>query len=98
MIRGFENNLDEMKAIDYLDSLDKRILMTREEGKLTQMIIDYKKIINKAIEEIKELRYWVVNNKHNENTEEHYLVVDYGMLLGKINSLSILESKEVQDE
>lgn len=64
MIRGFENNLDEMKAIDYLDSLDKRILMTREEGKLTQLIIDYKKIINKAIEYIEDnMSYVVKGNK-----------------------------------
>ena len=34
-----------------------------------------------------ELRKWIVNNKHNENTEERYLVVDYGTLLGKMSEL-----------
>ena len=34
-----------------------------------------------------ELRKWIVYNKHNENTEQHYLVVDYGTLLGKMQKL-----------
>ena len=33
------------------------------------------------------LRKWIVYNKHNENTEQHYLVVDYGMLLDKMQEL-----------
>lgn len=33
------------------------------------------------------LREWIVYNKHNENTEQHYLVVDYGTLLGKMQEL-----------
>lgn len=33
------------------------------------------------------LREWIVYNKHNENTEQHYLVVDYGTLLGKMKEL-----------
>ena len=35
------------------------------------------------------LREWIVYNKHNENTEQHYLVVDYGTLLGKMQELEI---------
>lgn len=34
-----------------------------------------------------ELRKWIVYNKHNENTEQHYLVVDYGTLLGKMQEI-----------
>jgi len=83
MIRGFENNLDEMKAIDYLDSLDKRILMTREEGKLTQLVIDYKKIINKAIETL---------HLYTELFDTKKLV-DFQKEMS-----SILENKEVEDE
>ena len=33
------------------------------------------------------LRKWIVYNKHNENTEQNYLVVDYGMLLDKMREL-----------
>lgn len=40
-----------------------------------------------------ELRKWVVNNKHNENTKERYLVVDYGTLLGKMGELKGSEKK-----
>lgn len=40
------------------------------------------------------LREWIVYHKHNENTEEHYLVVDYGTLLGKMQELEKSESNE----
>lgn len=33
------------------------------------------------------LREWIVYNKHNENTKQRYLVVDYGTLLGKMQEL-----------
>lgn len=33
------------------------------------------------------LRKWIVYNKHNENSEQHYLVVDFGTLLGKMREL-----------
>ena len=33
------------------------------------------------------LREWIIYNKHNENIEQHYLVVDYGTLLGKMQEL-----------
>lgn len=40
------------------------------------------------------LRKWIVYNKHNENTEQHYLVVDYGILLGKMRELQGSDSDE----
>lgn len=40
------------------------------------------------------LREWIVYNKHNENTEQHYLVVDYGTLLGKMAELERSDSDE----
>lgn len=42
---------------------------------------------NKQLDNWNKLRKWIVYNKHNENTEQHYLVVDYGTLLGKIREL-----------
>jgi hypothetical protein len=39
------------------------------------------------------LRKWIVYNKHNENTEQHYLVVDYGTLLGKMRELQGSDNK-----
>lgn len=39
------------------------------------------------------LRKWIVYNKHNENTEQHYLVVDYGTLLGKMQEIEGSDNK-----
>ncbi len=43
--------------------------------------------IGKLEDNWNELREWIIYNKHNENTEQHYLVVDYGTLLGKMQEL-----------
>ena len=43
--------------------------------------------IGKLEDNWNELREWIIYNKHNENTEQHYLVVDYGTLLGKMREL-----------
>lgn len=48
---------------------------------------------NKQLDNWNKLRKWIVYNKHNENTEQHYLVVDYGTLLGKMNELQGNDSK-----
>lgn len=49
------------------------------------------KLINQENKQLKDnwnkLREWIVYNKHNENTEQHYLVVDYGTLLGRMQEL-----------
>lgn len=54
-------------------------------------IRDYITNLQKENEQLKDnwnkLREWIVYNKHNENTEQHYLVVDYGTLLGKMQEL-----------
>lgn len=53
--------------------------------------------LRKTNEQLKDnwikLRKWIVYNKHNENTEQHYLVVDYGMLLGKMRELQGSDKK-----
>lgn len=41
----------------------------------------------KQVDNWNKLRKWIVYNKYNENTEQHYLVVDYGMLIGKMQEL-----------
>lgn len=41
----------------------------------------------KQVDNWNKLRKWIVYNKHNENTEQHYLVVDYGTLLGKMQEI-----------
>ena len=61
------------------------------EADLNQTDINAIKTILKENKQLKdnwnELRKWIVYNKHNENTEQHYLVVDYGTLLGKMREL-----------
>ena len=44
------------------------------------------------------LREWIIYNKHNENTEQHYLVVDYGTLLGKMQELEQGSDKDGSDK
>lgn len=41
----------------------------------------------KQVDNWNKLRKWIVYNKYNENTEQHYLVVDYRMLIGKMQEL-----------
>lgn len=48
----------------------------------------------KQVDNWNKLRKWIVYNKHNENTEQHYLVVDYGTLLGKIQELEGSDSND----
>lgn len=48
---------------------------------------DVKAYVRSLRDNWNKLRKWIVYNKHNENTEQHYLVVDYGTLLGKMREL-----------
>lgn len=92
-------NLEQRKYIkrllDELDRADNYFKRLYFENK--QLKEEYNKI-QKAYESTfsdyqqlkdnwNELRKWIVYNKHNENTEQHYLVVDYGTLLGKMIKL-----------
>lgn len=62
--------------------------MSREEIKGYQKEIAKLKQENKQLEENwNELRKWCIYHKHNENTKERYLVVDYGTLIGKMQEL-----------
>lgn len=75
------------KLQDDYNKQDFYIWLDKEERKQ----YDYENYLLDEIERLKnnwdELRKWIVNNKHNENTEERYLVVDYGTLLGKMSEL-----------
>lgn len=61
------------------------------------IIINNEKYHLCCIERLKDnwnkLKEWIVYNKHNENTEQHYLVVDYGTLLGKMRELQGSDNK-----
>lgn len=66
--------------VKYVDVVDRYSDLSKNYKKLQQE--------NKQLKDNwNELRKWIVYNKHNENTEQHYLVVDYGTLLGKMQKL-----------
>lgn len=77
---------------EYSDRYIKQL--QQENKKLNGAIQTYAILLKANIEENKQLKdnwnklkEWIVYNKHNENTEQHYLVVDYGTLLGKMQEL-----------
>ena len=76
-------NKEEIKIITLVDIF--RNLETEEQA---FEFLKYIKNLQQENKQLKDnwikLRKWIVYNKHNENTEQHYLVVDYGMLLGKM--------------
>lgn len=72
-----------IKEYERLDNGESRgCTITRVDEYDIYDLIKYKDNWNK-------LREWIVYNKHNENTEQHYLVVDYGTLLGKMKELEL---------
>ena len=81
---------------------DTEITLQDDKGNKFMLIqterIDMQEEINKTIEKLfnnwNKLREWIIYNKHNENTEQHYLVVDYGTLLGKMQELEESDSNE----
>lgn len=44
-------------------------------------------IIIETSEDLHQVVKWCTENKHNEDTIERYLVVDYGTIVGKINEI-----------
>ena len=44
-------------------------------------------IIKEVREDLHQVVKWYTENKHNEDTIERYLVVDYGTTVGKINEI-----------
>lgn len=51
-------------------------------------------IIREVREDLYQVVKWCTENKHNEDTIERYLVVDYGTTVGKINEIRTKLDKE----
>lgn len=73
---------------------EQYIRLYKDYEQLKAQIEEYQKALDETMYEKidiennwNKLRKWIVYNKHNENTEQHYLVVDYGTLLGKMQEL-----------
>lgn len=85
-IKGFEN--EDIIVSDFGEWVGKNYIDYKAEYKRNQKFIEILLKENKQLKDNwNELRKWIVYNKHNENTEQHYLVVDYGTLLGKMQEL-----------
>jgi hypothetical protein len=83
----FENQ-QLKERIEYLERSNDR----REDT-----ILEQRQEISNLEDNWNKLREWIVYNKHNENTEQHYLVVDYGTLLGKMQELEQGSDSNVKD-
>lgn len=68
-------------------ALAKQNLTSLQSAFLMQYITNIEQENKQLKDNWNKLREWIVYNKHNENTEQHYLVVDYGTLLGKMQEL-----------
>lgn len=80
---------------------EQYIRLYKDYEQLKAQIEEYQKALDETMSEKidiennwNKLREWIVYNKHNENTEQHYLVVDYGTLLGKMQELEGSDSNE----
>jgi hypothetical protein len=82
----------------YCDYVSKCSRICEYDSIICKIQRSFPKVVDKSYEQLQqenkqlkdnwnELRKWIVYNKHNENTEQHYLVVDYGTLLGKMQEL-----------
>lgn len=86
---------DKCKYCDYVSKCSR---ICEYNSILCRAQRSFPKVVDKSYEQLQQenqqlkdnwnkLRKWIVYNKHNENTEQHYLVVDYGTLLGKMQEL-----------
>lgn len=80
-----ENAENNDKVVDKVNWENQ--LLKKENEQLKIQISAREEEYRKLEDNWNKLRKWIVYNKHNENTEQHYLVVDYGTLLGKIREL-----------
>lgn len=80
-----------LKENEYMKHIAKDFEQLQQENKQLKEKLDcdlqWAFKYEKQVDNWNKLRKWIVYNKHNENTEQHYLVVDYGTLLGKMQEL-----------
>lgn len=66
-----------------------------ENERLQDKVYKLEDIIKEVREDLYQVVKWCTENKHNEDTIERYLVVDYGTTVGKINEIRTKLDKEV---
>lgn len=87
-----------LKENEYMKHIAKDFERLQQENKQLKEKLDcdlqWAFKYEKQVDNWNKLRKWIVYNKHNEITEQHYLVVDYGTLLGKMQELEGSDSNE----
>ena len=82
-----------MKTEEEVRQRAKELLQLRPEDLITQYMFQEQEIerlnniIKETSEDLHQVVKWCTENKHNEDTIERYLVVDYGTIVGKINEI-----------
>jgi hypothetical protein len=74
----FKDSPDILEPLNEIDKENKRL----------------HSIIKETSEDLHQVVKWCTENKHNEDTIERYLVVDYGTIVGKINEIRTKLDKE----
>ena len=99
----FDSTSYTLLLID-INNLVKENKVLKENAENNDKVVDKtnweNQLLKKENKQLKDnwnkLREWIVYNKHNENTKQHYLVVDYGTLLGKMREIE-QEREEVSE-
>ena len=81
----FEKYIDQKEEIERLNKQTEEYQKALDET--TSEKIDLDNIIKETSEDLYQVVKWCTENKHNENTIERYLVVDFGTIVGKINEI-----------
>ena len=89
-------------CIENLEKQNKQLkeriaYLERSNNRREDIILEQRQEISDLEDNWNKLRKWIVYNKHNENTEQHYLVVDFGTLLGKMRELEQGNDSNVKD-
>lgn len=86
-IFGFDCGTCEHNRHCYGGNMGNQFRYCEKSAKKIQNLDNLEKQNKQLKDNWNKLREWIIYNKHNENTEQHYLVVDYGTLLGKMQEL-----------
>lgn len=91
---------NQEKEIERLNKRIEDLNIINEEhktlnGMIRKELQQKENIIKEVREDLHQVVKWCTENKHNEDTIERYLVVDYGTIVGKINEIRTKLDKEV---
>ena len=89
-MKEYFNGFSTQDLVDMRRNDEKR----KEKVEMEKEIERLNNIINEISKDLQQVVIWCAENKHNENTIERYLVVDYGTIVRKINEIRTKLDKE----